>query len=47
VVHMARTANVDVEIRGQRIAEGDVVVMLYGSANRDETYSVPTQKNSR
>jgi cytochrome P450 len=36
VVHMARTANVDVEIRGQRIAEGDVVVMLYGSANRDE-----------
>jgi cytochrome P450 len=36
VVHMARTALVDVEIRGQRIAEGDVVVMLYGSANRDE-----------
>jgi cytochrome P450 len=36
VVHMARTATVDVEIRGQRIAEGDVVVMLYGSANRDE-----------
>jgi cytochrome P450 len=36
VVHMARTANVDVEIRGQRIAEGDVVVMLYQSANRDE-----------
>jgi cytochrome P450 len=36
VVHMARTATTDVEIRGQRIAEGDVVVMLYGSANRDE-----------
>ncbi len=36
VVHMARTAKTDVEIRGQRIAEGDVVVMLYGSANRDE-----------
>jgi cytochrome P450 len=36
VVHMARTATADVEIRGQRIAEGDVVVMLYGSANRDE-----------
>ena len=36
VVHMARTAMTDVEIRGQRIAEGDVVVMLYGSANRDE-----------
>lgn len=36
VVHMARTATTDVEIRGQLIAEGDVVVMLYGSANRDE-----------
>jgi cytochrome P450 len=36
VVHMARTATTDVEIRGQRIAEGDTVVMLYGSANRDE-----------
>ena len=36
VVHMARTAVADVEIRGQRIAEGDVVVMLYGSGNRDE-----------
>src|SRR6201993_236773 len=36
VVHMARTATTDVEIRGQRIAEGEVVVMLYGSANRDE-----------
>jgi cytochrome P450 len=36
VVHMARTATTDVEIRGQLIAEGEVVVMLYGSANRDE-----------
>jgi len=36
VVHMARTATTDVEIRGQRIREGEVVVMLYGSANRDE-----------
>lgn len=36
VVHMARTATTDVEIRGQRIAAGDTVVMLYGSANRDE-----------
>ncbi|OBK45861.1 cytochrome P450 [Mycobacterium sp. 1081908.1] len=36
VVHMARTATADVEIRGQPIAEGDTVVMLYGSANRDE-----------
>jgi cytochrome P450 len=36
VVHMARTAMIDVEIRGQLIQEGEVVVMLYGSANRDE-----------
>jgi cytochrome P450 len=36
VVHMARTATTDVEIRGQLIRKGEVVVMLYGSANRDE-----------
>ena len=36
VTHMARAATRDVEIRGQRIREGDMVVMLYGSANRDE-----------
>ena len=36
VVHMARTATADVEIRGQLIREGEVVVMLYQSANRDE-----------
>jgi cytochrome P450 len=36
VTHMARTATTEVEIRGQRIAEGDMVVLLYGSANRDE-----------
>src|SRR5439155_25524697 len=36
VTHMARTATTDVETRGQRIREGDTVVMLYGSANRDE-----------
>jgi cytochrome P450 len=36
VVHMARTATTDVEIRGQLIRAGDVVVMLYQSANRDD-----------
>ena len=32
----ARTATCDTEIRGQRIAEGDFVVLSYSSANRDE-----------
>ncbi|WP_375481901.1 cytochrome P450 [uncultured Mycobacterium sp.] len=36
VTHMARTATADIEIRGQHIRAGDTVVMLYGSANRDE-----------
>jgi cytochrome P450 len=36
VTHMARTATADTEIRGQVIKEGETVVMLYGSANRDE-----------
>lgn len=36
VTHMARCATEDVEIRGQQIRAGDTVVMLYGSANRDE-----------
>lgn len=47
VVHMARTATADVEIRGQRIAEGDVVVMLYGSANRDEEIFGPDSEEFR
>jgi cholest-4-en-3-one 26-monooxygenase len=36
VMQFRRTATVDVEVRGQRIAEGDPVVMYYISANRDE-----------
>jgi cytochrome P450 len=36
VTHMARAATIDVEIRGQTIRQGETVVMLYGSANRDE-----------
>jgi cytochrome P450 len=36
VVSMSRTATTDVEIRDQLIADGDVVTLLYGSANRDE-----------
>jgi cholest-4-en-3-one 26-monooxygenase len=36
VVQMARTAAGDVELAGQRIRAGDLVVMFYASANRDE-----------
>jgi linalool 8-monooxygenase len=36
VLHMRRTATEDTEIRGQKIAKGDKVVMWYVSANRDE-----------
>jgi cytochrome P450 family 142 subfamily A polypeptide 1 len=36
VISFARTATEDTELRGQRIAEGEKVLMLYQSANRDE-----------
>lgn len=42
VVHFGRTATRDVEIAGQPIAEGEMVVMLYPSANRDESVFGPT-----
>jgi hypothetical protein len=35
VIYMRRTATQDTEIRGQKIAEGERVVMYYGAANRD------------
>ncbi len=44
VTHMARTATSDIEIRGQLVREGDLVVMLYGSANRDEDVFGPTSE---
>ena len=47
VVHMARTATTDVEIRGQLIRAGDVVVMLYQSANRDEEIFGPDSEEFR
>jgi cytochrome P450 len=37
LAHMRRTATRDVELAGQRIREGDKVVMWYLSGNRDET----------
>ncbi len=36
VNYMKRTAARDTEIRGQKIAEGDSLVLFYASANRDE-----------
>ena len=36
VIYMRRTATRDVEIAGQQIAEGEKVIMYYGSANRDD-----------
>jgi cytochrome P450 len=47
VTHMARTATTDVEIRGQLIRAGEVVVMLYGSANRDEEIFGPDSEEFR
>jgi cytochrome P450 len=36
VISFARTATEDTEVGGQRIAEGEKVLLLYQSANRDE-----------
>ena len=37
VIHMRRTATRDTELAGQRIQQGDKVVMWYVSGNRDES----------
>ena len=37
VIHMRRTATRDTELAGQRIRQGDKVVMWYVSGNRDES----------
>ncbi|MFN8040350.1 MAG: cytochrome P450 [Acidimicrobiales bacterium] len=36
VTSFLRTATVDTEVRGQRVAAGEPVLLLYASANRDE-----------
>ena len=36
IKNMARTVTHDVDYAGQRLAEGDKVLLLYPSANRDE-----------
>jgi cytochrome P450 len=35
VIYMRRTATKDTELAGQKIAEGEKVIMYYGAANRD------------
>jgi len=53
VMNFARTATKDVELGGERIAAGQMVFMLYGSANRDpavfgpsaDTFDVARQPN--
>src|SRR5437763_1445982 len=42
VMNFARTATTDVEMRGQEIGAGQMVFMLYGSANRDPEAFGPT-----
>jgi cytochrome P450 len=42
VISFMRTATRDTELGGQAIAAGDPVLMLYGSANRDEAQFGPT-----
>ena len=36
ILNMSRTATRDTELRGQKIREGDKLMLLYASANRDE-----------
>jgi len=44
IQNMARTASRDVELRGQRVRAGDKVLLLYPSANRDESvFAAPNQ----
>ena len=42
VMYMRRTATKDTQLRGQKIAEGEKVIMYYGAANRDpEVFADP------
>jgi cytochrome P450 len=36
VIHFCRTAAADAEVGGQHIAKGDLLILFYPSANRDE-----------
>jgi cytochrome P450 family 142 subfamily A polypeptide 1 len=37
LLNMCRSATRDTSLHGQRICEGDQVLLMYGSANRDES----------
>ena len=44
LIHFARTATRDVELRGQQVARGDIVALFYPSANRDEdVFDAPSE----
>ena len=52
IIHFARTAAEDMEIRGQQIRKGETLALLYPSANRDEevfenpfTFDITRQPN--
>lgn len=48
VIHFRRTATQDTEINGQKILEGEKVVMFYSSGNRDErTFANPFEFDVR
>ncbi|RYZ63643.1 MAG: cytochrome P450, partial [Proteobacteria bacterium] len=44
VIYFRRTATRDTELRGQKIKDGDKVVMYYSSANRDEDVFVHPER---
>jgi cytochrome P450 family 142 subfamily A polypeptide 1 len=44
VINMARTATTDVQIRDKTIPEGDQVLLMYASANRDERVFAEPQR---
>ena len=47
IMSFCRTATADTTIAGQPIAEGDYVVLLYQSANRDEDGVRPDRRRAR
>jgi cytochrome P450 family 142 subfamily A polypeptide 1 len=44
IKNMSRTVTVDVDLGGQRLASGDTVLLLYESANFDESYFADAER---